>query len=138
VPVPDVSGLSYADAVNRLEDAHFTVRRGADQFSSTVKKGQVIGTEPPICTKAPYGSNVVVHVSKGPDLVVVPDVTFETIEAATADLARAGLAVGNVRNYRPGGVVRSQNPVGGVGEKVPRGTPVDLVLNNRSIFGLSF
>jgi serine/threonine-protein kinase len=135
VAVPDVSGLSYADAVTRLEDAHFTVRRGVDQFSSTVKKGRVIGTEPPVGTKAPYGSAVVVHVSKGPDLVTVPDVTFETIEAATADLQHVGLQVGNVKNYRPGGVVRSQNPAGG---KVPRGTTVDLVLNKLSIFGLSF
>jgi beta-lactam-binding protein with PASTA domain/tRNA A-37 threonylcarbamoyl transferase component Bud32 len=138
VAVPNVSGLSYAQAVNELRNSHFTAQRGVDQFSSTVKKGKVIGTEPPIGTNSPYGSNVVVHVSKGPDLVVVPDVTFETIEAATADLARSGLEVGNVKNYRPGGVVRSQDPVGGVGEKVPRGTPVDLVLNNKSIFGLGF
>jgi beta-lactam-binding protein with PASTA domain len=74
---------------------------------------------------------VVVHVSKGADLVVVPDVTFETIEQATADLATAGLQVGNVKNYRPGGVVMSQDPIGGTNGKVPRGTQVDLVLRKR-------
>jgi len=131
VPIPDVSGMSYPDAVRRLEAAHFTVQRGDDQFSSTMKRGKVAATDPPIGNSAPYGSTVVVHVSKGPDLVVVPDVTFETIEQATADLADAGLEVGNVSNYRPGGIVRTQDPEGGVGNKVPRGSQVDLVLNPR-------
>ena len=53
--------------------------------------------------------------SKGPDLVLVPDVTFESIEQATADLQSQGLQVGNVSNYRPGGIVESQQPDGGTG-----------------------
>ena len=70
-----------------------------------------------------------VHVSKGPDLVVVPDVTFETIEQATTVLAAAGLQVGTVANYRPGGVVMTQDPVGGTDKKVPRNSQVNLVLS---------
>ena len=87
-------------------------RARQDEFSATVKKGDVIGTEPPaIGTSAPYGSTVVVHVSKGPDLVVVPDVTFETIEQATSDLDDAGLQVGDGRaTTGPDGVVVSQDP----------------------------
>jgi serine/threonine-protein kinase len=135
VAVPDVSGLAFSDAASRLEAAHFTVQRGDDQFSPTVPKGKVIGTDPPIGNTAPYGSPVVVHVSKGPDLVVVPDVTFETIEQATADLTGAGLTVGTVKNYSPGGIVRAQNPPGGTNRKVPRGTPVNLTLNGRGILG---
>jgi len=131
VPVPDVSKQPYADAVRRLTAAKFMVKRAPDEFSPTVGRGDVIGTDPPATTSAPYGSTVVVHVSKGADLVVVPDVTFETIEQATADLATAGLQVGNVKNYRPGGVVMSQIPIGGTNGKVPRGTQVDLVLRKR-------
>jgi eukaryotic-like serine/threonine-protein kinase len=131
VPVPNVAGLSYNDAVTRLEQAHFTVQRGDDQFSSTVAKGKVIGTEPPIGNAAPYGSKVVVHVSKGPDLVLVPDVTFETIKQAQTDLANAGLTMTIDGPYRPDGVVRSQTPTGGVGKKLPRGSTVHVVLNNR-------
>jgi beta-lactam-binding protein with PASTA domain len=73
----------------------------------------------------------VVHVSKGADLVLVPDVTFETIEIASSDLAAAGLQVGHLTNYRPGGVVMSQDPIGGTRARVPRGTQVDLVLRKR-------
>ena len=134
VKVPDVSGKTFDVASTELAAAHFTVKRAdADEFSATVPRGGVIGTDPTIGTSAPYGSTVVVHVSKGPDLVVVPDVTFETIEQATSDLAAAGLQVGNVKNYRPGGVVMSQDPTGGTGARVLRGSQVDLVLrrNNR-------
>lgn len=131
VPVPDVSKQPYADAVRTLTAAKFKVTRAPDAFSPTVARGDVIGTDPPAPTSAPYGSTVVVHVSKGADLVLVPDVTFETIKQATADLAAAGLQVGNVKNYRPDGVVMSQDPVGGTDAKVPRGTQVDLVLKKR-------
>ncbi len=88
----------------------------------------MIRTDPPSGTNAPYGSAVTIYVSKGPDLVLVPDVTFETIEQASADLAAAGLQVGHLTNYRPGGIVMSQSPVGGTNRKVPRGSQVDLVL----------
>jgi serine/threonine-protein kinase len=126
-----VSKQPYADAVRTLTAAKFRVTRAPDAFSPTVARGDVIGTDPPAPTSAPYGSTVVVHVSKGADLVLVPDVTFETIKQATADLAAAGLQVGNVKNYRPDGVVMSQDPVGGTDAKVPRGTQVDLVLKKR-------
>jgi len=129
VPVPDVSKKSVAVATTMLEAAHFKVKRApAAEFSATVDRGDVIGTTPAINAKAAYGSTVIVHVSKGPDLVLVPDVTFETIEQATIDLEAYGLQVGNVRNYRPGGVVMSQDPRGGDGGKLLRGSSVDRVL----------
>jgi beta-lactam-binding protein with PASTA domain len=42
-------------------------------------------------------------------------------------LAAAGLQVGTVANYRPGGVVMTQDPTGD--KKVPRNSQVDLVLS---------
>ncbi|HUI47626.1 MAG TPA: PASTA domain-containing protein [Acidimicrobiia bacterium] len=135
VPVPDVSGEPFAEAAQQLQAEHFVVQRApSDDFSATIASGRVVGTDPPIDLAAPYGSTVVVHVSKGPDLVEVPDVTFETIEAATADLARSGLQVGTVKHYRPGGIVMSQDPTGGIGERVPRGSQIDLVLRSGGLF----
>jgi serine/threonine-protein kinase len=131
VQVPDVTDEKFGDAVKLLVAKHFKVKRAPqDDFSAKVKKGNVISTEPPLNTPAPYGSTVIVHVSKGPDLVAVPDVTFETIKQATIDLEARGLVVGNVRNYRSqNSVVVSQSPSSG---KVLRGSMVDLVLNPRS------
>jgi serine/threonine-protein kinase len=131
VPVPDVTDEKFGDAAKLLVAKHFKVQRAPqDDFSSKVKKGDVIRTEPPLNTPAPYGSTVIVHVSKGPDLVAVPDVTSETIKQATTDLEARGLVVGNLRNYRSqNSVVVSQSPNSG---KVLRGSMVDLVLNPRS------
>jgi serine/threonine-protein kinase len=127
VQIPDVSKMSPGDATAKLTALHFVVKQ-ADQpeFSNDVPKGQVTRTDPP-STAPPvaYGSTVTIYVSKGPDLVKVPDVTFETLPQATADLEAAGLQVGNVTNYSPNGVVQTQSPPGG---KLPRGSSVDLVL----------
>jgi eukaryotic-like serine/threonine-protein kinase len=132
VAVPDVSKKSFAAAAKILEAAHFKVQQAdPDEFSPTVESGAVISTDPAVKSSAPYGSTVIVHVSKGPDLVVVPDVTIETIEQATSDLARAGLEIGDVKNYRPNGVVVSQDPSGGDGTTARRGSRVDLVLRKR-------
>jgi eukaryotic-like serine/threonine-protein kinase len=131
VTVPDVSNETFGDAVKLLQAKKFKVQRAPqDDFSAKVKKGDVIGTEPPSPTPAPYGSTVIVHVSKGPDLVVVPDVTFETWTQAKSDLEGAGLTIGTLRHLRSDtSVVTSQDPSGG---KVPRGTSVDLDFNPRS------
>ena len=73
VKVQDVSGKSYDDASQILTAQKFTVTR-RDDFSSTVDKDKVIGTEPAAGTSAPRGSSVTIVVSKGPELVAVPDV----------------------------------------------------------------
>jgi beta-lactam-binding protein with PASTA domain len=128
VQIPDVSKLSPADATNQLTALHFVVKQ-ADQpeFNDTIPAGQVTRTDPPsTAPPVPYGSTVTIFVSKGPDLVTVPDVTVETLKQATADLQAAGLQVGNVTNYDPNGVVQSQSIK--AGKKVTRGSSVDLVL----------
>jgi serine/threonine-protein kinase len=128
VQIPDVSKMSPADATTQLTALHFVVKQ-ADQpeFSPDVPAGQVTRTDPPsTAPPVPYGSTVTIYVSKGPDLVTVPDVTVETLKQATADLQAAGLQVGNVTNYDPNGVVQSQSIK--PGKKVTRGSSVDLVL----------
>src|SRR5262249_32804868 len=73
VDVPDVRGKSFADAKQTLEDRGFKTSRGTDAFSNTYPSGQVMATTPGAGTNAPYGSNVEIVVSKGPDLVTVPN-----------------------------------------------------------------
>jgi beta-lactam-binding protein with PASTA domain/tRNA A-37 threonylcarbamoyl transferase component Bud32 len=133
VPVPDVANETFGDAVKLLQAKKFKVQRAPqDEFSAKVKKGDVIGTDPPALMPAPYGSAIVVHVSKGPDLVSVPDVTFETFAQAKTDLEANGLTIGTLRHLRSDtSVVTSQDP-SPAGGKVPRGTSVDLDFNPRS------
>jgi serine/threonine-protein kinase len=74
----------------------------------------------------PRETTVTLRVSKGPELVTVPDVRGEDIDRVTPMLERLGLkvVVQHVRNGR-GDVVLDQDPRGGT--KVRRGTTVTLV-----------
>jgi serine/threonine-protein kinase len=126
VAVLDVHGMTFDEAKTQLEGQHFTVTR-VDEFNDDFAAGKVIGTEPPAGDKAEYASTVVVHVSKGPDLVVVPPVTDLTVEEASNRLEARGLQV-DIINFKPGRKVKDQNP--GPGVKVKRGSTVQLRLHH--------
>ncbi len=93
-------------------------------FSDTVPAGDVISTNPPAGQQADRGGTVTLDVSKGPDVVAVPDVRGESVGAAKAALQQAGLVP---YVYGPPGfsVVVDQNPL--PGHKVKRGSSVQLV-----------
>lgn len=54
------------------------------EFSETVKKGNVIMTDPPRNEKAPYGSTVIMYISRGPEEqdISVPKCVGHTLEEA--------------------------------------------------------
>jgi beta-lactam-binding protein with PASTA domain len=112
VPVPDIKGKSFADAVTALQGAHFLVRRAPkDEFSSTVDRGDVTRTEPAIGASAPYGSTIVVHISKGPDLVRVPDLFGLTFREASDLLDQFGFSTDTGSGgFKPHDRVQSQSP----------------------------
>ena len=114
VAVPDVTKKSFAAASKLLVAAHFTVKQAdPDEFSATVKSGSVIGTDPSVKSNAPYGSTVIVHVSKGPDLVRVPNVFNLTFDEASNDLASFGLQTSTEGSFKPKDRVRRQSPAAG-------------------------
>jgi serine/threonine-protein kinase len=122
VRVQDVTGKSYDDAVQSLTAQKFTVAR-RDEFSSTVDKDKVIGTEPAAGTSAAKGSPVTIVVSKGPELIAVPDVKGLSLEAALKKLTDLGLVV-DTTGYLPGRMVRIQDPA--AGSMVAKGSKVTL------------
>jgi eukaryotic-like serine/threonine-protein kinase len=124
VTVPSVAKKSYADAAAAIQAARLVPQR-VDAFSDTVPSGQVIRTDPAAGTKAPRDSNVSVVVSKGTDIVLVPDVTGKTIDAATAAAQAQGLAVAVQGVYTPGKKVRAQSPAKGLPYR--RGQVVTLI-----------
>jgi serine/threonine-protein kinase len=124
VPVPDVAGKSYDEAVQILSAKRLGAAR-RDAFSDTVSAGVVIGTEPAAGQPAARDSQVTIVVSKGPEMVKVPNVVGMTVEAASQALGAAGLTP-DVQNYTPGGRVRAQDPPGGT--MVRKGSKVTLFL----------
>lgn len=123
VAIPDLANGTYDNAVNALTNAGFIPAR-SEAFSDTVAAGTVINTDPAGGGKAQPGSTVKIIVSKGPDVVTVPNVRGLTLDAASAQLQAAGLTSAVSGAYRPGAKVRAQDPPnGGV---VKRGATVTL------------
>ena len=126
--VPALTGpnaASFSAAQTALQSLGLTAVE-SDQFSDTVAKGQVIGTQPAGGTTVTVGTQVTVLISKGPDLVAVPNVQGQTVPQATQALNAAGFAV-SVNNASSNATVKSTNPPGGTMAK--RGSNVTIVTN---------
>ncbi|MCW2667560.1 MAG: spk1, partial [Frankiales bacterium] len=109
VPLPAVTGRSRDQAVRALEAAGFRVTTTL-VFSETVAAGRVSGQSPSGPT-APRGGQVTLRISKGPELLTVPDVQGQPRDDAVSALRALGLATevdslpfgpGKVRGTRPG------------------------------------
>jgi serine/threonine-protein kinase len=126
VPVPDVTNQPFDPAKAAIEGKGFKTARADDEFSNTVPAGSVVRTAPAANQNAEFGSTVQIVVSKGPDLVPLPDVTGLPLGAALAALEAQGFPApqvdGPLAFARP---VRSTTPGAG---QVPRGTVVVLHL----------
>jgi beta-lactam-binding protein with PASTA domain len=116
VGVPDVRGLSSAQAMHKLQEAHFKPNVQS-RPSASVASGKVISTEPSQGVPLLMGSPVTVLVSSGPMQVEVPEVVGQSETEARGSLRAAGLRVGAVtKREEPGqapGAVLSQSPSGG-------------------------
>jgi eukaryotic-like serine/threonine-protein kinase len=123
VQVPDVAGQPVEAAQETLAAANLRAR--VERVFDDRPGEQAVGTDPGAGSRAPWGSTVVLRVSKGPDLVEVPDVVGLSKEEAKARLRAAGL---KARFVLPvGSRVVQQSP--GSGEKARRGSEVRLLLN---------
>jgi serine/threonine-protein kinase len=128
-PLPQVKGLTSAQAVQKLTKAGFKPSTQA-QSSTTVAAGKVISTEPSAHTETQTGSPVTVYVSSGPAQVRVPDVTGQSEVEAKASLRAIGLEPGAVTKQESAGAeagaVLSQSPA--AGSSVATGQSVSLVV----------
>ncbi|MGN1147018.1 MAG: Stk1 family PASTA domain-containing Ser/Thr kinase, partial [Lachnospiraceae bacterium] len=98
--VPDITGLSYEDAANKLAGKGFSVNK-TESYSSTVERGNVISQSPNGGQKAPAGSVITVNVSLGQEdnKVRVPNLMGLPEDEAVAKLVEAGLAVSTAEVY---------------------------------------
>ena len=125
VEVPDVSGLQRLDAVTVLRDGNLNVST-VEEFSNDVEVGLVIGQDPtPDVDPVMRGTTVTIVVSKGPDLVAVPDVRGLPLSQATATLEGAGFVVDGTCFLCSDGTVALQDP--DAEELALRGSTISLL-----------
>jgi beta-lactam-binding protein with PASTA domain len=113
--VPDVRGLTMQQAGQKITANHLQPHF-ISQSSTSVPKGQVIGTSPAAGTVVAAGSTVTVFVSAGQHQRTVPDVLGEDVSAARAKIVNAGLnpvVKTGTTSTAPANTVVRQSPAAG-------------------------
>lgn len=133
IATPDVLGLPLAAATERLEGVGLRLRHleAEDRFDEVVPAGLVLQQDPVASGVVKQGGQVEVVLSRGRQLVEVPDLAGDALQAAQTELAAAGLMLGRRdRVFWPGsevGTVVFQSPAAGT--KIDQARSVDLLLS---------
>ena len=129
--VPDVRGNTTIEAFRTLNGLGFDVDERFEA-SETILDGAVIDTEPPVRTPVNPQSRIVVIISSGPPVAIVPDVQGLLFDTGRLTLEREGLVLGRV-SFSPvesgspdRGRILSQTPA--PNDETQRGTLVDVVV----------
>ena len=123
VKVPNVTGLGYEEATQRLAQAGFKAEQGEQRYNNSAPKMTVLEQSPPPGTREGIGEKVTLVVSGGQRMVAIPDVTGMTRAEAQVQLEKDGFDVGDVSES-----VIATRPAGGSAASVP--STVSLVLSN--------
>jgi beta-lactam-binding protein with PASTA domain len=113
VEVPNLSGLSDADAANAARDLGLNLTVENRFYSSAVAPNHVLSQSPVAGARVRRGWQVRVTESLGGQLVSVPDVTGQTERPASLTLRRLQLEVGAIVHLpapSPAGIVLAQSP----------------------------
>lgn len=133
--VPDVSSLSYSDAVSKLKAAGFSKFKQANSPSSPELLGKVIGTNPPANQTSAITNVITVIVGSGPETKQVPDVAGQTVDVAQKNLTVYGftkITQAQVDSTRPAGEVVGTNPP--KGQMVPVDSVIELQVSKGNQF----
>ena len=127
ITVPDVRGLSQSSAKAKITGAGLVVGNVSEEFSAGVPVGRVSSQEPAPDERVSEKTEVNLAVSKGPEMVTVPNVVGMQQDAATQQLQASGLGV-QVQQVpdatQPEGAVTAQDPA--AGQSVPKGGKITI------------
>ncbi|MFI9610250.1 Stk1 family PASTA domain-containing Ser/Thr kinase [Streptomyces sp. NPDC052023] len=126
VDVPDVTGSDLGEAREQLQEAGLKVRVAAERINSEHEAGQVARQNPRPDGEAAEGDTVTLTLSKGPEMIEVPDVVGDSVDEARQKLQGAGFEVEEDRGLLGlfGDTVRRQSVPGG--ETAPKGSTITL------------
>jgi serine/threonine-protein kinase len=128
--VPQVERLSVNQARQRLDNAGLDAKLGKTVFSS-LPDGKVAASDPAAGASLRRGSEVTLHVSKGPRNVEVPKVEGIPFQRARSEISDGNLTLGAVKHRYSDtidkGIVIHQSPR--AKGTLPSGTKVDVILS---------
>ncbi|MCL2298555.1 MAG: Stk1 family PASTA domain-containing Ser/Thr kinase, partial [Firmicutes bacterium] len=132
--VPDVVGLTYADAAQKIREAGFVPKAGEPKYSPNVEEGKVVSTDPGARTPLELNQTVtiIVATSKNPDQIEVPELIGWTPEEARNLLESVELTMADdvpeIDSNQPEGKVAAQSIDPKV--KVAKGTEIKVSVSN--------
>ncbi|WP_406860454.1 Stk1 family PASTA domain-containing Ser/Thr kinase [Streptomyces sp. HUAS MG47] len=136
--VPSVLGRTEAEATKRLDEAGLEVAATERAFSDAYARGTVMATDPSPGDRIRGNGSVRLTISRGPEIVRVPNVKGKPLAEAKKLLARDGLVPGVISrafsdDVPQGAVIRTspepgteRRPDSAVALVVSRGVPVDV------------
>ncbi|MFI8432423.1 Stk1 family PASTA domain-containing Ser/Thr kinase [Streptomyces sp. NPDC079020] len=136
--VPSLLGQTQKTAEQRLSDAGLDLGGVDRAYSDTVDRGAVISSDPASGERIRGNGSVALVVSRGPEIVKVPDAEGLSLGDARRELKKAGLVPGMVtREFSEdivrGDVIRTdpeagteRHPDSAVALVVSKGSPVDV------------
>ncbi len=127
IDVPGVLGSDRTDAVSTLRAAGFQVRFAEQPVFSTQDKGTIARQTPVEGGKLGKGDTVTLTLSKGPEMIPVPDVTGKNVDDAKKQLTDLGFQVEVDKPLLfPQDTVDSQSV--DPGKKAPKGGTITIKL----------
>ncbi|MCL2334632.1 MAG: PASTA domain-containing protein [Endomicrobia bacterium] len=130
--LPDVKGKSIADALDTLSAAGFGMKKEGEEFNQNVAPGVVLRQSPPAGMSVKEGKVVKVTISRGSEMIYVPDLVGQTVRAADIALKSVKLMMGEIsRQYSATaekGMVLSQDPAAGTA--ADKDAVVNLVISD--------
>ncbi|WP_168723001.1 Stk1 family PASTA domain-containing Ser/Thr kinase [Streptomyces sp. S816] len=128
IDVPDVTGDDPADARQELTSAGLKVKIASEQVNSEYDKGKVARQSPGDGKQAAAGDTVTLTLSKGPQMIEVPDVTGDSVDDAHQALEDAGFKVNEDRGILGlfGDTVQKQSVEGG--KTAPKGSTITITI----------
>lgn len=130
VRVPNVVGLTYAEATRQLEQVGLKAERGEQRFHNAAPKGTILDQKPPADSREAPGIKVSLVVSSGQRYGTIPGVIGMSRELALNALETAGFEAGEVSerpSNEPRGAVIDSRPRPGT--QAPMPTMVSLVIS---------
>ncbi|MCB0978970.1 MAG: PASTA domain-containing protein, partial [Acidimicrobiales bacterium] len=129
LPVPDVAGMTQAEAEQVLENAGWRTKVSSERRNDTVK-GDVLSLSPSPGTRLPRNRTIALLVSAGQEIVTLPEeVGGKSFDDVKAALAKVGLKAEVVarthdEDVPKGGIIGYAD---GTAPRIERGSTVGLV-----------
>ncbi|CAM5328173.1 MULTISPECIES: Stk1 family PASTA domain-containing Ser/Thr kinase [Streptomyces] len=128
IDVPDVTGDDLESAKQELTDAGLKVKVAGKRVNSEYDQGEVAAQSPGDGRQAAEGDTVTLTLSKGPEMIEVPDVVGDSVDDAHQALEDAGFEVKEDRGLLGlfGDTVKKQSVDGG--DEAPKGSTITITI----------